>query len=1088
MKFDETYKMLNEAQKEAVDSISGPLLVIAGPGTGKTQLLSARVANILRKTDTNPENILCLTFTEAGASAMRARLNSFIGAASTKVNISTYHAFGSDIIYLFNNFSEKTGRNLTAPIDPVRQHKIVTNLRDSLKHNDILKNAKISDLIASIAEIKTARLTSDDLLKIAETNIADSTKINMAVSPILGQVPRGAKFDKVLPFYENVRAALADFVSAKNITLKVERIGNSLLDSLNDAIESQKAAEKPSTGVMTKWRDSFFEKDDENNFALKNVVANKKLVSLANILKLYDEYLVQNELFDFADMIEEAIVYLRENDAFRYSVQEKYQYILLDEFQDTNDSQLELIRLVADYEKPNIMAVGDDDQAIFAFQGARYSNLMDFRETFDAKVVVLTVNYRSGQPVIDLGGSVAGQIAERFATKYGISKNLQSYATSEGLTENKTQIRRIDFVGEPSEYGWVAGQIAELINAGVQQKTIAVIAPKHKYLEALVPYFNEYKEVKLAYEKRENVLEMPQILPLIKIARLVANLAKVQPSAPDLLEILSFPFWEISAVSALEAVHAVKERKISALSYLQESEDEKLRELAEFFANLAIKSLDTPLEIMLDYILGTAEVAGWRSPYLSYYSAENTIETIRFYENLTVLREHVLQYSTKDQLRLTDLLEFVDDYAAADQKLINTSPYEESSDAVRLLSAHGSKGLEFDYVFLVSLDNKSWGTGKGNNNTLVLPKNLEYVRHSGATEDEKLRLFFVAITRAKYNLFLTNSLKDFQGKEKISLKYLQEADGVSPLLPEDSQKIEFVAEEKPELSNLLANWAGRYSLRDADVREIAKKNVENYRLSASDLTTYVDVIYGGPEEFYLRKILKSPQAYSTALSYGNLIHEVLDKVTKEKITNDLALNLYKDLLFETDTESGEREELLEKGLDNLKAYLSARGDFLRESGHFSEVAFFRENLNIDGVSITGKIDHIVVNDAEKTITIIDFKTGKYHKEKWEQHPTLLNYKLQLQFYKLLLGASLKYRDYKINSAVIDFVTPDENGKVHQKVLDFSEKDMTEFVELCKKVYANIKNLEFPNVTGYEKTLRGMKEFMKGLTANEETKA
>jgi DNA helicase-2/ATP-dependent DNA helicase PcrA len=130
----------------------------------------------------------------------------------------------------------------------------------------------------------------------------------------------------------------------------------------------------------------------------------------------------------------------------------------LDEFQDTNDSQLELIRLVADYDNPNIMAVGDDDQAIFAFQGARYSNLMDFKEIFDAEIIALRTNYRSGQSVIDLGASMAEQISERFATKYGVEKKLLSMATAEGLAEDAAHIERLSFMGEPSEYGWLANK------------------------------------------------------------------------------------------------------------------------------------------------------------------------------------------------------------------------------------------------------------------------------------------------------------------------------------------------------------------------------------------------------------------------------------------------------------------------------------------------------------------------------------------------------------------------------------------------------------------------------------------------------
>jgi DNA helicase-2/ATP-dependent DNA helicase PcrA len=1076
MKFEEAYGWLNKAQRVAVDKIDGALLVIAGPGTGKTQLLGVRVANILQKTDTAPENILCLTFTESGAAAMRTRLRSLIGPVAAKVNISTYHAFGSDIIYLYNNFTDRPQRNLEAPIDGVKQHKILTSLRDSLRHNDILRSAKVSDLVATIAEVKTARLSAKDLTDIAEVNLEDAVGINAALLPILSEIPRGARFDVVLPFYEEVRAKLAEFVNDTPIAGKVERIGNALLDSLNDVITKQEQSEKPSTSALTRWRDRYFEKDAKNRFVLASTVANKKLLSLANLLALYDEYLTAQGLFDFADMIEEAIRYLCEDDAFRYSVQEKYQYILLDEFQDTNDSQLQLIRLVAYYEKPNIMAVGDDDQAIFAFQGARYSNLMDFKEYFGADVIVLTVNYRSGQPVIDLGASVAGQISERFATKYGVEKKL----VAADLTDIQTRIERWEFRAEPSEYGWVAGQISELARAGAEQKSIAVIAPKHKYLEALVPYFGAHSEIKLAYEKRENILESDQMMPLLKMARMVVNLAKVRPTASDILEILSYEFWDIDPLSVLNSVQEARERRTSILSYLQESEDERLQELAKFFSALALKSIDTPLEIMLDYVLGSQPLGDFRSPYLVHFTEKGDLDTINFYENLIELREHVTAYTTKTHLRLRDLVEFVDDYASADQKLINTSPYAEADDAVRLLTAHGAKGLEFDYVFLVSLGNRSWGTGKGNNNTLVLPKNLEFVRHTGATEDEKLRLLFVAVTRAKYNLLLTGSLRDFAGKTAVPLRYLQEAEGVSPFLPEGSREIVSVPEERPALDLLQCSWSRKYDVREANIRAVAMKNMENYRLSATDLTLYVDVIYGGPEEFYLSRVLKRPQARSVELSYGNFVHAVLDKVTKEKIGDGEAVEFYKELVARADIEAEDRDEFLEKGVDNLGVYLRARGDYLRMQGHFSEVVFSRDNLVLDGVPLTGKIDHMMVDEAAKTIEIVDFKTAKYHKEKWDSYPTLWKYKRQLMFYKLLLAVSPKWRDYKVETAVIDFVTPDEEGEVRVKVLEFDEGEMREFARLCGKVYGNVKALEFPDVSGYEKTLRGMKDFVRDL--------
>src|SRR5665647_1201749 len=170
--FRATYSKLNAAQKEAVDTIDGPLLVIAGPGTGKTQLLSARVANILEKTDSLPQNILCLTFTENGALNMRERLTRFIGQAAYDVTISTYHAFGADILRRFPQYF--TEYRLENPVDELGKHQIVSGIVETMSYANPLKQTQhhLGDLIATISEVKRALLTSENLRAIAAENIS----------------------------------------------------------------------------------------------------------------------------------------------------------------------------------------------------------------------------------------------------------------------------------------------------------------------------------------------------------------------------------------------------------------------------------------------------------------------------------------------------------------------------------------------------------------------------------------------------------------------------------------------------------------------------------------------------------------------------------------------------------------------------------------------------------------------------------------------------------------------------------------------------------------------------------------------------
>ena len=429
---------LNDLQRQAVEYLSGPLLVLAGPGTGKTQLLSSKVAYILQNTDTAPENILCLTFTDNGATNMRTRLLSLIGPEARRVNIHTYHAFGQDIIAQYKNYNPTYPRRLDDAIDEVTKFKIIHDIQRQLPALDILKNDNTSDILDTISSAKSARLTSADLATIAQHNTQASTAINAKVAPILASlVPRMKFTDAVSLIYYPLAEALTEFTSPEPIVGNIEPEANSLLSELNDILSAEQAKDKPSIAPLTKWKDQHFEKDETGNYRLKNRIANLKLASLANIMTKYTHYLHTHGLYDFDDMINEATKALRDDTGFRLTLSERYQYILLDEFQDTNPSQFEIIKLLTDYEQPAVMAVGDDDQAIFEFQGANASNLLDFQNHYNAKVITLLDNYRSRSEILDFSHRLTTQIDNSFAKKHGVNKRLR--AKVKGLLKNIPQ-------------------------------------------------------------------------------------------------------------------------------------------------------------------------------------------------------------------------------------------------------------------------------------------------------------------------------------------------------------------------------------------------------------------------------------------------------------------------------------------------------------------------------------------------------------------------------------------------------------------------------------------------------------------------
>ena len=301
MEFEKAYSHLNEAQREAVDHIEGPLLVIAGPGTGKTQLLSVRVANILKQTDASPENILCLTFTDAGASNMRKRLSDFIGPEAYKVQIQTYHSFGSYIL-------QEHRPDLSSAIDELEQFTIIRDIQSHLDSTDILRGDwNTKDIISTISQIKQAALSPDDLRLVATKNQLDNEALIEQIRDDLSGTA-SAKYPANRSYYENILATLQNYVEHSQPTIlgKIESIANSYFRSLADIFAKEDEIKSIATPLRS-WREKYFEKDANNDYIFKDTVAIKKLLSLANIMEQYVNYLDASGKFDYSDMILKAI-------------------------------------------------------------------------------------------------------------------------------------------------------------------------------------------------------------------------------------------------------------------------------------------------------------------------------------------------------------------------------------------------------------------------------------------------------------------------------------------------------------------------------------------------------------------------------------------------------------------------------------------------------------------------------------------------------------------------------------------------------------------------------------------------------------
>lgn len=1108
---------LNAAQKQAVLTTEGPVLVIAGPGTGKTQLLGVRVAHILKTTDTLPQNILCLTFTENGAENMRERLTRFIGKEAYNVTISTYHAFGGDLIKRFPEVFSET--RLQTPVDELAKRELIRDIVASLEYQNPLKQLRhhTGDLISTISEVKRALLTGDDLRAIARENAVFIAHASSEVQHIfsgIATMPR--TLPKALPTFEKLLEIIQKAIPATSAHHTFGSLAEIAAASLAAAIIE--ATETGKTNPLTKWKNIWLAKDADNAFIFDGSLQNQRITALADVFETYQDALREHEWYDFDDMILRAIEALEKNPDLKYTLQERYLYLMLDEFQDTNAAQLKLVQLLSDNPvhegRPNVLAVGDDDQAIYAFQGAQYSNMLDFYHMYqDVSVIHLTENYRSSKDILVTAENIASQIEARLERHFeNMSKKLS--AANPRLPE-KADISRVEFLSDVAQYDWIALEIKKLIDQGTKLSEIAILAPKHRQLEPLVPYLAEL-EIPMRYEKRENILEAPVVGQLLTMSKLVLALHAKNYSHADALwpEVLSYDFWDIPIKDiwelAWEIDEAPRDMPIHWSKKLLAADKPSLQLPALLFLSLASRVEAESCEQMLDFLIGTDAVTTHqsqqdivRSPLRSFYTNKEVGRTNPelFYEtisHLTVLRSKLREYeATQSQtLKLGDLISFVEMYENADERMLNTSPYNQQANAVQLMTVFKAKGLEFEHVFLPSCQDEVWGaSSRGNSNKLTLPVNLEPIRHAGATNDERLRILFVAITRAKIGLHLTSFARTYSGKNTKRLGFFDEqeqTDGSfkSVILPEHASYIISSDHEAPTLASLELHWWQKHAAArgNTELRSLLEDRLQSYQLSPTHLTTFVDLEYGGPEQFFFKTLLRFPEAPTLDSQYGNAIHASLEWTQKttdrigsrpslEDITAYFATKLqsYKlpPELYEIEKDRGEKA---------LAAYIATRGHIFKP-GDKAEQSFKREGVFVGDVHMAGKVDRIEVDRKNKTITVIDYKTGKSH-AKWGSEARLHKYKLQLYCYKLLIEGSMSFRGYRVTQGRIEFIEPDIQGRIHHLELEFTDTELAQTTQLLQAIWNHVKQLTFPEITDYDTSLTGMLQFEKDLISGD----
>jgi DNA helicase-2/ATP-dependent DNA helicase PcrA len=529
-----------------------------------------------------------------------------------------------------------------------------------------------------------------------------------------------------------------------------------------------------------------------------------------------------------------------------------------------------------------------------------------------------------------------------------------------------------------------------------------------------------------------------------------------------------------------------------------------MRNLADFLIEVGVAAQTAPLEIILDTLIGSKEApkvkespdddddfvlpalhlkTSFTSPYKEYYFGKDALKKdgssyIHFLSSLRVFMGALREYKEGTMLRAHDVGEFVDMHVAYNIPLINETPFAHNENSVQLLTSHGAKGLEFDYVFVVSVNDVIWA-GRPKGSKLSFPINMP-LASAGDTEDDFIRLFYVALTRARHTLYLTH--------HKSPLRFLQSSE-----IPDTENETTALSETESLTEGLAVYHAPPFA---HDERALLEKVIEGYMLSPTHLNNFLNLIDGGPMKFLEQNLLRFPQAKNASSVYGTAIHKALEDahiITRKEgkvppldtLLESFRRELKKGRLldYEEENKRVRGEKILSRYYDLKKKEIKAE--------HIVELNFSKQSVQVDGALLTGKIDKIV-EDSHGNWTVIDLKTGKgfstFEEPKLSEYDELklYHYRYQLMMYKLLVENSRDHNTHTVTEGVLEFVEEEEDGKVQEIRLCFNEgthEELKRFTELVVAVYNKICNLDLMlDVDKYEKSVEGIKQFEDDLIA------
>lgn len=946
--FETAYASLNAAQKQAVDAIEGPVMVIAGPGTGKTTILTLRIANILRLTDTPPSGILAITYTDAGVKAMRKKLENIIGARAHEVAIHTFHSFAAAMMAEYPDHFLSTADTRT------------------------------------ISDVEQESLLREIIAKPVYKTLRPSGRPDAYISAIVKTID-SAKRDALLP--EDV---------AKFARAEMKRL------------ESDEASF--STRGKTKG---------ELKASVKEQLQKcERTLLFADVYAEYEERKREAKLMDFNDLIIEFLAALKNDELLLRLIQERFLYILVDEHQDTNDAQNFIVEMLSDFfDTPNVFIVGDEKQAIYRFQGASVENFLALQKRWPKmKAISLSQNYRSHQDILDAAFAMVEHNYEE-----GEHKELRVPL----LAERAKKRRPIDIVTAENAAAMENYLVEEIqkLEKNEPEATIAIITRRNRELERVLRIL-ESANVAVSSERSVDIFTHPIGAAFFDILEYLAD-----PTRTDALSLaLLLGLFDLSLEDAARCIKNLRSGQTFDL-------EKELPGLARIRAEL---SGDGAVGFITNIFrhAGFEKLAGKDPAGLSVWrgvvALSEAIVRDRAISSPLSLIDALLAYRRSSELKTVKVA-----IGAPDMKLTAQT-------------AHGSKGLEFDYVFLPYATEEAW-IGKARGASFVLPERMA----SGSDIRDTRRLFYVALTRARKHATILVPQEESDGRSYSPLRFI-------PELASKSVREMRLPRADADLLEKGKTANGRESRKV--LTAMGKERLLNSGLSVTALNHFLE----DPKIFLTESVLRLPQAPSVSAEKGNAMHSAMESVWRagthdeSKITSLIveAVNTHLEKSFlPTGDKESIREELVEAApqvATSLREHFSQN-----KSAVFTEYSCQTEfTTKVEGESVDillrGKLDAVIENGER--VSVFDYKTRQAMSEaavRGETKGSAGNYFRQLVFYTLLLRGHPKWKNKSISTSLV-FLSPDKKGNCKTLTLPVSEGDIkqlqSEIESLVKYVW------------------------------------